>query len=125
MANSPEYRTIIQLTPELTTALRNDLVKLSDELLAEDLISDNNAANLKDSSHNTADHRVSSLIALIRNRIKLDSENTYRSFVDVLKRRLSDHKIILRHLDEKYKDLGELTLLRLLWTPRLLICRGL
>ena len=106
MTNSPEYRTIIQLTPELTTAFRNDLVNLSDELLAAGLISDDNAANLKN-PHNGANHRASLLVGWIRNRIQLD-ENNYLIFIDVLKRRVTDHKSILRHLDEKYKELSEL-----------------
>ena len=109
MASSPEYRTIIQLTPELTTAFQNDLVNLSDELLAEGLISGGNAANLKN-PHNDAHHRASCLVGWIRNRIELDPMNNYSIFIDVLKRRVADHKSILRHLDEKYKELSELML---------------
>ena len=107
MANSPEYQTIVKLTPELTNAFKNDLVNLSDELFAEGLISNDNAANLKN-PHNGANHRASSLIAWIRNRIQLDPENNYLAFIKVLKRRLADHKSILKCLDEKYKELGEL-----------------
>ena len=107
MANSPEYRTIIQLTPELTTAFLNDLINLSGELLAVGLISSNNAANLRN-QHNDANYRASQLVELIRNKIELDPKSNYKAFIDVLKQRLADHKSILRRLDEKYKELSEL-----------------
>lgn len=107
MANTPEYCTIIQLTPELTTAFQNDLIKLSDELLAKGLIAGNNAANMKNLNIG-ADHRAATLVGYIRNRIELDPEGNYRTFIDVLKQRVTDHKSILRKLDKKYKELSEL-----------------
>ena len=113
MANSPEYRTIIRLTSDLTTAFQDDLGSLSDELLAAGLISSNNADNLKN-PHNDANLRASQLVGLIRNRIQLDPKSNYKAFIDVLKQRLDVHKSILRHLDEKYKELSELNLHKLL-----------
>ena len=109
MANTPEYRTIIQLTPELTTAFQIDLIKLSDELLAKGLIASNNAAKMNN-LHNGADHRAATLVGYIRNRIELDPEGNYQTFIDVLKQRVNDHKSILRKLDKKYKELSELML---------------
>ena len=109
MANSPEYQTIIQLTPELTNAFRGDLVNLSGEFLSASFISDDNADNLQN-PHNSANHRAASLMGWIRNRIQLEPERNYRAFIDVLKRRLAVHESILRRLDEKYKELGKLIL---------------
>jgi hypothetical protein len=109
MANTPEYRTIIELTPELTNAFKDDLVKLSGEFLAAGFISDDNADNLRN-PHNDASHRAASLVGWIRNRIQLDPESNYCTFIDVLKRRLADHESILRRLDEKYKELSKLML---------------
>ena len=114
MANSPEYRTIIQLTPELTTAFQNGLVKLSGELVAEGLITTDNAANLQN-PYSGANVQASFLVGWIGNRILLDPGNNYLAFVEVLKRRLADHKSILKCLDEKYKELGELMLHELLY----------
>ena len=108
MANSPEYRTIVKCTPQLTTAFRNDLVQLSNELLAKDLISDTNVSDLEN-QHNGANCRASKLLELIRNKIQLHPKNNYQDFIDVLMRRLSDHKNILEILDEQYKKLGEFT----------------
>ena len=108
MANSPEYRTIVKCTPQLTTAFRNDLVQLSNELLAKDLISDTNVSDLEN-QHNGANYRASKLLELIRNKIQLHPKNNYQDFIDVLMQRLSDHKNILEILDEQYKKLGEFT----------------
>ena len=109
MTNSPEYLTIIQLTPELTKAFSNDLVNLSGEFLSAGFISDDNADNLRN-PHNGANLRAASLVQWIRNRIQLEPERNYRAFIDVLKQRLTVHESILRRLDETYKELGKLVL---------------
>ena len=102
--NSPEFRTIIQCTPELTTALKNDLVSLSGELLAAGLIADDNAAALNNQFVGAA-HRVAELVGFVRNRVMLDTNN-YLSFIKVLQLRQDDHKNILEILGKKYRELG-------------------
>ena len=109
MANSPEYQTIIQLTPELTNAFKSDLVSLSGEFLSPGFIADDNADNLRN-EHNGAQGRAANLVSWIRDKIELEPERNYRAFIDVLKQRLIVHKSILRRLDEMYKKLGKLTL---------------
>ena len=109
MANSPEYRTIIKLTPELTNAFKNDLVSLSGEFLSAGFISNDNADNLRN-PYNGAQSRAASLVSWIRDKIQLEPKRNYRAFIDVLKQRLTAHESILRRLDEMYKKLGKLTL---------------
>lgn len=104
MSNTPEYRTIIQCTPELTTALKNDLVSLSGELLAAGLISDDNSAAIRNPFVD-ASQRASQLVGFIRNRISLDTAN-YHSFIRILKQREDDHKEILQILYKKYGEFG-------------------
>ena len=101
MSNTPEYRTIIQCTPELTTALKHDLVSLSGELLAAGLISDDNHAAVCNGGAN----RASQLVGFLRNRVYLDAAN-YHSFIRVLTQREDDHKYILQILHKKYRELG-------------------
>ena len=96
MSNTPEYRTIIQCTPELTTALKNDLVSLSGELLSAGLIADDNAAALCNQFISVA-HRAAQLVGFVRNRVSLDTAN-YHSFIRVLKQREDDHQDILQIL---------------------------
>jgi hypothetical protein len=104
MANSVEHRTIIQCTPELTTALKNDLVSLSGELLAAGLIADDNASALTNQFIGAA-NRAAQLMGFVRNRVLLDTKN-YLSFIKVLQLRQDDHKSILEILDKKYRELG-------------------
>ena len=104
MSNTPEYRTIIQCTPELTTALKSDLVSLSGELLAVGLIADDNAAALRNQFIDVA-HRAAQLVGFVRNRVSLDTANYY-SFIQVLKQRQDEHKEILQILYRKYRELG-------------------
>ena len=103
--NSPEYRTIIQCTSELTTALKNDLVTLAGELLAAGLIADDNAAALTNQFIGAA-HRAAQLMGFVRNRVSLDTNN-YLAFIQVLQQRQDDHKNILEILDRKYRELGK------------------
>ena len=103
--NSPEYRTIIQCTPNLTTAVKNDLTSLSDELLAAGLIAEDNAAALGNQFVDKA-HRAAQLVGFVRNRVSLDTDN-YHSFIRMLEKRKDDHKDILKILDEKFRELGE------------------
>ena len=104
MSNTPEYRTIIQCTPELTTALKSDLILLSGELLAAGLIADDNSAALRNQFVSET-HRAAQLVGFLRNRVSLDTAN-YHSFIRVLKQRQHDHKDILQILYKKYRELG-------------------
>ena len=110
MENSPEYRTIIELTPELTNAFKSDLISLSGEFLSAGFINNGNAGNLRN-QHNDAEGRAADLVSWITDKIQLEPKGNYRAFIDVLKRRLADHKSILGRLDEKYKELSKLIIL--------------
>ena len=104
-SNTREYRTIVQCTTELVTALKNDLNPLSCELSAASLITGENATALTNQATDVT-YRAGQLVGWIRDKVSLDTENYY-SFVQVLKRRENDHKDILKILDGKYAELGE------------------
>lgn len=104
MSNTPEYRTIIQCTPELTTALKHELVPLSAELLAAGLISEDNSSALRNQFVGQSE-RTAQLLGFVRNRVLLDTAN-YHSFIRVLKRREDDHNDILQILHKKYREFG-------------------
>ena len=99
-----ELRTIIECTPEIVNALKDDLLPLSGELLAVGLINSDNEAALRNQHHNPGD-RAANLAQFIRNRVEIDSGN-YAVFIDTLKNRETDHKSLLKILDEKFKELG-------------------
>ena len=100
-----EYCTIVQCTPELTAALKNDLVPLSGELLTAGLIDIDNVAALRDQSIGK-EVRAARLMELVKNGV-LHISKYYISFIQVLKQRQDDHKDILEILDKKYKEYGE------------------
>ena len=103
-----ELRTIIECTPELVNALKDDLSSLSGELLADRLITSDNDAALRIQSRNPGD-RAADLAGFIRNRVEIDP-GSYAVFIETLKRRETDHKPLLKILDKKYKELGMFTL---------------
>ena len=104
--NSPEYRTIVQCTPALELALENELDTLSGELLAANLITSDQATDITDPRLSSMEHRAGEMVALIMDKVALDTKN-YWSFIDVLKKSKVHHKNILDILDKKYKELGE------------------
>ena len=98
-----ELQTIIECSPELVDALKDDLLPLSGELLAVGLINSNNEAALRNQHHNPGD-RAANLVQFMRNRVKIDPRS-YFVFIETLKKRETDHKPLLKILEKKYKEL--------------------
>ena len=105
MANSVEYRTIIQCIGELKNALLDDLDTISGELLAAGLINDDNETALRKTSIPPAS-RVADLVQYVRNKVKVEPE-MYDVFIQTLMKRKDDHQSILKILNHKYKELCE------------------
>ena len=109
--NTPEYRTMIMCTPQLEGAMRNDLTKLCGEIAAVGLISPDRASALRNQRIDV-DERAASLVELVANRVKGNSDD-YVLFVNkVLVKRWVDNKSILLVLEQTYKSLGELNVVR-------------
>lgn len=104
MANTAEFITLTQCTPQLTDAVKDELDRLSGELLSVNLISSDNDADLRN-PHVSIAHRAADLVGLVRNKVCLD-RNNYQVFIQVLMRREADHKSILKILEEKYQSLA-------------------
>lgn len=102
--NTPEYRAMIQSTSDLTSAVKDDIGPLSNELLSQGLIAtDNQAAAINQMID--ASQRASQLVSLVRTRVQLNPGN-FHKFVRILLKRGSVHRDILEILDHKYKALG-------------------
>ena len=89
-----EYRKFLELGPQLRVAFQDHLGALSELLLAKGMISEDNRAEVTNAAH-TAPERASTLLQLVRNRVKLDSSNYY-IFVDALKSDLTTYRGILQ-----------------------------
>lgn len=96
-----EYLTILHCTPLLVTAVKDDVVVLSGELLAEGLITSVNDNALRNLMVDEA-QRASKLVEFVRDKVLLNSKHYY-SFIDVLNKKRSYYADILLILAEKYE----------------------
>ena len=103
--NSPEYRTIIQCTSDLLTAIKPNIDALSADLLEAELITQDNYESVTNMALD-ATNRATKLLSFLRNRVCLDTRN-FHKFRHVLSKRLSDYREILSILQEKYRKLGK------------------
>ena len=106
MANSVQYRTILQCTDKLKNALKDDLDTISGELLADALISDDNEIALRNTSV-PASSRVADLVQYVRTKVQIEPEK-YHVFIQTLTKRKDDHQSIIKILSQKYEELGKL-----------------
>ena len=110
MANA-EYKTLVQCTQKLRTAIQGDLVNLSDQLLAAGLISADSSSVLRNRLL-TESERAAKLVALIINRVQLNPRS-YNTFIDVLSHESHHYSDILRILNETYSSLQGTLLLQI------------
>ena len=88
---STEYRTLISLTDELRCAVQSDLVPLSGRLVAEHLISPDNASQLRNPMHSEAAHAANQQLELTDNS---QEQVTHSQVPDPSSVRGSDHSSI-------------------------------
>ena len=93
---------MIQCTPHLIAAVKDNLTLFSGELLATGLITEDNQAALNNQFVDKA-HWASQLVEFVRSRVSLDTGN-YHSFIQILETRKDDHKKILKILDEEFSE---------------------
>ena len=85
--NNTEYCTLIEATGQLTRAVKNDLVQLSVELVANQLITVDKGEELRNRNVDVME-RAAELVALVTNKVEQDKKNYY-TFVRIL----MDHKL--------------------------------
>ena len=95
--NSPEYRTLIDLTSELGLAVRSNLISLSGALLSARLISPDNDTELRNKFHIEAD-RAARLVELVQNKVRQNFRHYY-TFVGILRGTPGQYSDILQKLD--------------------------
>jgi hypothetical protein len=100
MADTPEYKTLKKYMPQIITAIQTDLTTLSVQLLAKNLISEENASRLRNERLNQND-RAADLVSFVLNQVKLNSEN-YKVFISILKESGRHFDEILKLLEHAY-----------------------
>ena len=104
-ANTREYLTILHCTSLLVTAVEDNIVVLSGEMLAEGLINPVNYGALRNLVIDKTE-RATKLVEFVRNKIFLNSKNYY-SFIKILEKEKENYRDILLILNEKLCDEGE------------------
>ena len=95
--NTPEYKCVQRLVPELTSAVQNDLVEISNQLLKHGVITTGNHNEFTDPRLASSHVRASSLIRTVLNRIEIDT-SYFEKFVQVLEENELYYKPVLDKL---------------------------
>ena len=94
--DSAEYKVIQRLTPELRTAIQDDLQDISDHLLSCGMITQESHEDFTNSAKPTY-ARAASLIRAVQNKIKSD-RHYYSDFIKVLEKNKQYYNSILRKI---------------------------
>ena len=101
--DSPEYRTIIDLTRELRLAVGSDLISLSGALLSSGLISPDNDAELRNTVRSEPE-RSARLVELIQKKV-LQNPRHYHTFVGILHGHQHQYYLdILQKLEQVHQE---------------------
>ena len=96
---SPEYNIVQQLLPELTTAVKDDLIEICNLLLKDGMITEVQHEEFTDPRLGATSHaRASKLIRTVLNRIRIDPRN-FVTFVKALKEKELYYQSILDKLN--------------------------
>lgn len=88
-----EYQKLVKNGPALRVAIQDHIDDLAEALLAEGLISDDNASEVRN-GHLPAPSRASRLLEILRNRVRIDSRSYY-VFVKALKNSATNYGHVL------------------------------
>ena len=110
---------MVKATARLTTAVKNELTPLSQELVARELISVDQGVELRNGNVSALD-RAANLVALVTTKVEQDRKNFY-NFVEILNDNQSTYKKILEDLQPIYQS-GMSTLKTVVITG--LVCVG-
>ena len=95
-SESREYRLIVRLTPELRTAIQDDLQDISDHLLSFGMITQDNYEDFTN-DYKPTHTRAASLIRTVQNKIKLDCHSFWK-FVEILEKNKRYYSSVLQKL---------------------------
>ena len=101
MANSPEYNSIVDCTPELRHAVQPNIISLCGELLRTRLINEDKEISLRNRSVEESD-RAAELVSLVTKKVREDPEN-YHKFVAILKKDEWEYKAVIARLEKSYE----------------------
>ena len=101
--NTPEYTTIKKATGKLLRAVQNNIVTLGADLLAVDLINDDNFTLLRNEIHGSTVTRAADLVGFVTNQVE-QNPKSFHVFVKVLMEDRATYKEALKLLEPIYRD---------------------
>ena len=101
---TPEYQTIVECTSRLNTAVRDQLIDLSAQLLQRNLITASQEGEMRNTMH-SPESRAAKLLEFVRNKVKLNPR-CYDAFIEALGHDQATNQIILSELKTKYRSLS-------------------
>ena len=107
-SHSPEYATLLHLTADLQLAVKSHLTALGAELVSSGLITPDQYDVVRN-RHNPQGDNAAYLIHLIQCRVQQDSQ-CYNTFIDVLEKDLTQHRVILGKLSETFRQQQQLNI---------------
>lgn len=99
-SNTPEYRTLVAKTEDLSLALRSNLISIGGALFSRELISHDDYSSVRNPMHSES-QRAANLVSLIQEKV-LQSAQNYHVFIEVLEEDLTQYSTILSRLKETY-----------------------
>ena len=104
-SNTPEFHTLLGCTSDLSRAVKPNILPLSNELLSEGFISQENHDRLNNQMHD-ATLRAAQMVSLVRTKVQLNPAN-FHKFVNILLAHAKHHREILGILEDKYRSCGK------------------
>ena len=92
-------------TSDLSRAVKADILPLSNELLSEGFMSQENHDRLNNQMHD-ATLRAAHMVSLVRTKVQLNPAN-FHKFVKILLAHPEQHREILERLEHKYRSCGK------------------
>ena len=105
ITDTAEYRTIINCTPVLVTAVQSNLAELSSYLLRQHLITSDNDRELRNGMYLKRE-RAARLVELMQDKVKLNPDNYY-TFIKILEKDRRYYRDILEVMKKTHDALTE------------------
>ena len=94
LTDTTEYQTIKKCTPQLITAFKHNLAKLSGHLLSKGLITADQSHELRNQMHSESD-RAAKLMDFVLNKVELAPVECYNRFVEALEKDKHTYELVL------------------------------
>lgn len=101
--STAEYRTLLRLTVNIQGAVKDKLISIGAELVANELISPEQYERIRN-TQNPCDSRAADLVGYVQGKVQQNSQH-YHTFIKALQSDEAQYRDILKKLKETYDSL--------------------